>query len=160
MVLSVRSYQPGDAAPLGQVFYQSVREGARHRYSDAQVQAWGRDAPRGEAWAARLEAVDTIVAVYGDDVVGFMTLDDAGYVDLAFVVPKAMGTGVSDALYAVLEGRARAAGTRSLTTQASLMAEPFFARHGWQVTKRQKVEIRGVFLDNAWMEKRLQRLVA
>lgn len=160
MMLSVRSYQPGDAEALGQVFYQSVRAGARHRYSEAQVQAWCPEAPCGEAWTARLEAVDTIVAMEGDERTGFMTLDDTGYVDLAFVLPEAMGRGVSDALYAVLEGRARAAGTRSLSSQASLLAEPFFARHGWQVTKRQTVELRGVVLDNAWMEKRLQRLVA
>lgn len=160
MDVSVRSYQPGDADPLGGVFYRAVREGASRRYSAQQVQAWVPEAPCGEAWQARLEAADTIVALGEDARVGFMTLDDKGYVDLAFVLPEAMGTGVSDAIYAVLEGRARAGGIDRLTTQASLLAEPFFARHGWQVKKRQTVEIRGVVLENAWMEKRLQGLAA
>ncbi len=107
-----------------------------------------------------MSAADTVVAVRGDTPIGFMTLDDKGYLDLAFVVPEAMGVGVSDAIYAVLEGRARANGIEVLSTQASLLAEPFFARHGWTVTRRQEVEIRGVVLKNAWMEKHLRKSAA
>jgi putative acetyltransferase len=94
-----------------------------------------------------------VVAVEGDDRLGFMNIDDRGYLDLAFVVPEQMGRGVSDMLYAVLESRARARGIGKLTSQASLLAEPFFLRHGWQVVRRQDIEINGVVLRNAWMEK-------
>ena len=50
---------------------------------------------------------------------------------------------------------ARSRGVACLSTQASLLAEPFFARHGWEVVRRQEVEMGGVVLENAWMEKRL-----
>ncbi len=155
MRFSVRSYRPEDAEALGQVFYRSVREGAAQRYSECQVAAWSPQAPSGAAWASRLEAADTVVAEQDELPVGFMTVDACGYVDLAFVVPEAMGRGVADAIYAVLEGRARRLGIACLSTQASLLAEPFFARHGWQVSRRQEVEIGGVTLKNAWMEKPL-----
>lgn len=155
--MEVRSYEPGDAAPLGVVFHRAVREGARHRYDDAQVAAWAPKAPEGPAWEARLEGADTVVAIEGADRVGFMNVDARGYLDLAFVVPEHMGQGVADMLYAVLESRARARGTEKLTTQASLLAEPFFARHGWRVVRPQEVEIGGVVLKNAWMEKPLGR---
>ena len=156
MVFAVRSFAAEDADALGSVFYRAVREGAAARYSDDQINAWSPAPPSGEAWQTRLSDADTVVAVQDDAPVGFMTLDDKGYLDLAFVVPEAMGEGVSDAIYAVLEGRARARGIATLSTQASLLAEPFFARFGWQVTRRQEVEIRGVVLKNAWMEKSLQ----
>lgn len=156
MDFSVRSYAAEDAEALGQVFYRAVREGANARYSDEQVVAWSPEPPSGGVWRDRLSAADTVLAEQDNAPLGFMTLDEKGYLDLAFVVPEAMGTGVSDAIYAVLEGRARARGIATLTTQASLLAEPFFARHGWQVTRRQEVEIRGVVLNNAWMEKHLQ----
>ena len=160
MDFSVRTFEIEDAEALGQVFYRSVREGAARRYTAAQVEAWSPSPPAGDVWRARLAAADTVVAVRGDQPLGFMTLDTKGYLDLAFVVPEAMGAGVSDALYAVLEGRARAVGIAVLTTQASLLAEPFFVRHGWKVTRRQEVEMSGVVLKNAWMEKRLQRAAA
>lgn len=155
MKLAVRSFVPDDAEALGEVFYRAVREGAAHRYSAAQVEAWSPKPPSGDAWRARLAEAETVVADSADGPVGFMTLDAKGYLDLAFVVPEAMGAGVSDAIYAVLEGRARSLGIAVLTTQASLLAEPFFARQGWAVTRRQDIEIGGVVLKNAWMEKTL-----
>jgi putative acetyltransferase len=88
--------------------------------------------------------------------VGFMSLDLArGYLDLAFVLPQVMGQGVADALYAVLEARARAEGLARLTTEASALARPFFARNGWALIREQQVERRGVALHNAVMEKTL-----
>ena len=155
MELSVRSYVPEDADALGQVFYRSVREGAVQRYDPAQVEAWSPKVPKGAQWRERLEATDTVVAVSDVGPLGFMNLDERGYLDMAFVLPEAMGKGVAGAIYAVLEGRARVQGIPVLTTQASLLAEPFFERHGWQVTRRQEVEMDGVMLNNAWMEKRL-----
>lgn len=154
--MEVRSFQQADADPLGVVFHRSVREGASHRYDHAQVAAWAPEAPAGPGWEARLSEADTVVAVDGDDRVGFMKLDDNGYLDLAFVLPERMGQGVSDLLYAVLESRARARGIERLTTQASLLAEPFFARHGWHIVRRQEIEMGGVVLKNAWMEKPLR----
>lgn len=153
--MEVRSYQPGDAGPLGQVFHRAVRDGASARYDAAQVAAWSPEAPASPAWAERLSKADTVVAVEGKTPVGFMNVDESGYLDLAFVLPEKMGQGVADMLYAVLESRARARGTPRLTTQASLLAEPFFARQGWTLLRRQEVEINGVVLKNAWMEKPL-----
>lgn len=158
--MEVRSYREGDAEALGEVFHRSVREGAAARYDEAQRAAWSPAPKSGEGWAARLAGGGTVVVLEEDRPVGFMSMDDVGYVDLAFVLPEAMGRGLAATLYAVLEGRARAAGLTRLTTQASLLAEPFFARHGWVVTRRQEVEIGGALLKNAWMEKRLEARAA
>lgn len=158
--MEVRSYREGDAEALGTVFHRAVREGASARYDAAQVAAWSPAPKSGEDWAERLERAGTVVALEDGRPIGFMSLDETGYIDVAFVLPEAMGKGVAATLYAVLEGRARAAGVTQLTTQASLLAEPFFARQGWVVTRRQEVEIGGVTLRNAWMEKRLERAIA
>lgn len=158
--MEVRSYRRGDADGLGEVFHRSVREGARGLYDAEQVSAWSPEVPSGEIWEARLRESETVVATECGVPVGFMSLDAAGHLDLAFVLPEVMGRGVADALYAVLEGRARAAGLVRLTTEASLLAEPFFVRRGWQVVRRQEVERGGVTLKNAQMEKRLEAQAA
>ncbi len=153
--MEVRSFRTNDAEALGAVFHAAVRQGASRRYDAAQLAAWSPDAPAGAHWAERLATADTVVADDEGRLLGFMAMDGQGYLDLAFVLPEVMGAGVSDLLYAVLESRARARGTACLTTQASLLAEPFFARHGWELVRRQEVEINGVVLKNAWMEKPL-----
>lgn len=151
--MEVRSYREEDADALGEVFHRAVREGAAARYDEAQVAAWSPAAPAGRDWAERLSDADTVVATEAGAPVGFMSVGANGYLDLAFVLPEAMGRGVSDALYAVLEGRARAAGLCHLTTEASLLAEPFLTRHGWMIVARQEVERDGITLKNARMEK-------
>lgn len=153
--MEVRSFCPDDAEELAQIFHDAVHRGARARYKEAQVAAWSPDVPNGLRWIERLGGADTVVAADRDRLLGFMSMDAGGYLDLAFVRPEVMGLGISDLLYAVLEGRARAQGRLNLSTQASLLAEPFFARHGWQIVRRQEVEIGGVLLNNAWMEKQL-----
>jgi putative acetyltransferase len=57
------------------------------------------------------------------------------------------------ALYAVIEGRARAMGLGRLQTEASRVAEPFFRARGWVVLHRQVVKRRFIGLPNALMEK-------
>lgn len=159
--LTVRSYAEGDAVPLGLVFHRAVTEGAALRYGAAERRAWSPEPPATRRWTERLAAAETVVAEVGGERVGFMSLDmQTGYLDLAFVLPEVMGKGVADALYAVLESRARAAGLDRIETEASLFAEPFFLRHGWRLVARQEVRRLGVLLKNARMEKRLAREAA
>lgn len=158
MDLTIRSYAEGDARPLAEIFHRAVHEGAASRYTARERAAWSPRIPDTRSWENRLAEAETLVAVTPDGPVGFMSLDLASaYLDLAFVLPEAMGKGVAAALYAVLEGRARALGLSRLETEASHLAEPFFARQGWRLVRRQEVERLGVRLSNALMEKTLTR---
>lgn len=82
-----------------------------------------------------------------------MTIDAGGYIDLAFVLPTAAGTGVGRQLYQAIEQKAAALGADVLTTQASKAARPFFEAHGWSVVAEQTVERSGVCLTNYRMRK-------
>ena len=156
MDLVIRSYVPDDAPELAKVFHRAVHEGAATKYSLDERHAWSPDLPTGPKWHDRLAGAETVVAEMDRRPVGFMTLDvPRAYLDLAFVVPEVMGQGVAGAVYAVLEGRARVAGLTRMTTEASLLAEPFFERQGWRLVARQKVDRLGVQLSNAVMEKSL-----
>lgn len=156
MDVTVRSYAPGDAKPLGVVFHRSVHEGAASRYSPEERAAWSPEIPDTRSWDLRLRDAETVVAEVSGKAVGFMSLNMArGYLDLAFVLPEVMGKGVAESLYAVLESRSRARGLTRLSTEASLLAEPFFLRRGWRLVRRQRIERLGVMLPNALMEKDL-----
>ncbi len=157
----IRSYRVADAIGLAALYHRAVRDGAAAKYNDVQRAAWSPEAPTGADWRARVEEACTIVAERGGVLLGFMTLDiETGYLDFAYVAPEVMGQGVASSLYAVIEGRARVKGHRRLETEASLLAEPFFRRHGWRVLRRQEVERHGVRIPNAVMEKRLVRRFA
>ena len=159
--LIIRQYRPADAIGLASLFHRAVQEGTVTHYTEAQRQAWCDRPPTSPGWRARVEEACTIVAEKDGRHLGFMTMDlSSGYLDFAYVAPEVMGQGVASALYAVIEGRARVEGHAMIETEASLLAEPFFRRHGWRVIKRQEVERAGVKIPNAAMQKRLIRRFA
>lgn len=156
--LIIRPCRVTDAPGLAELYHRAVHEGTGRHYDARQRQAWSPAPPTDEGWRRRLVEAQTIVAEREGRLLGFMTLDtESGWIDFAYVAPEAMGQGVAETLYAVLEGRARAAGLMRLETEASLLAERFFARRGWQVVARQEVERAGVRLPNAVMLKDLVR---
>ena len=156
--LIIRPCRVTDAPELAELYHRAVREGAAGHYDADQRAAWSPAPPTGEEWRRRLIEAQTVVAERAGRLLGFMTLDaQTGWIDFAYVAPEAMGRGVAETLYAVIEGRARAAGLTRLETEASLLAERFFTRRGWHVVTRQEVERHGQRLPNALMAKSLAR---
>lgn len=143
----IRRADPADLPRLAEVFWRGVREGAAPRYSEAQRRAWLPERPAPEAFAARLADQTVWVAEEAGRLTGFVTLRGDGWLDLAYVLPEARGTGTADALLAMLENHAAAAGLPRLTTRASAMARPFFARHGWDVSAPAPQTRGGVVLE-------------
>jgi putative acetyltransferase len=151
----IRPYRDADARATGAVFERAVRVTAAAHYTPEQLAAWVPDDPAGavlDDWAARRAAVTTWVAVIDDSVVGFTDLDvETGYLDMLFVDPDAGRRGVGSALIRQVLDQARAVGLREVTVQASRTAQPVFERHGFVVVREQRVERRGVLIENAVM---------
>ncbi len=152
--LLIRPYRAEDAAHLAKVFHRAVRRSTGAHYSLVQRMAWSPRPGDGTDWHARLSEIETVVAESPSGPVGFMALNvEDSFVDFAYVDPSVRGQGVGAALYAVIEGRARAIGLSGLQTEASRVAEPFFRARGWVVLHRQVVKRRFIGLPNALMEK-------
>ncbi|MEO0401590.1 MAG: GNAT family N-acetyltransferase [Pseudomonadota bacterium] len=151
---TVRRMKAEEADTLGALMFDAIHHGVSH-YTSAQRMAWLHVSPRGQQWATRLAAQDVWVGVGEDDLLGFVTLDSAGYIDLAYVGAAAQGRGVFAQIYAVVERTARARALPRLRTHASLMAQPAFAAQGFHVTQHETVERAGQYLERAEMEKHL-----
>lgn len=175
----VRPYRPADAAATMAVFRDAIAHLAAADYSAEQIAVWAGHTGTIEQWNARRTAAHTWVAVDrgaadgdlrrdcdGDctgsgAVVGFIDVDDSGYIDMLFVAPHCARQGVATALLGAVERFTAARGTgdgaedgtgydagrgirRSaegctgdgigeLRVHASITARPFFERHGFRV---------------------------
>ena len=157
-MIRVRGFRRDDAAALEHDFLRAVREGAAGAYSELEREAWA-NAPHSAAyWCDRLGAEITLVAERGSVISGFMTLCRDATLDMAFVLPEAMGTGVANALHDRVIVEAQALGMTRLTTEASHLARRFFLKQGWRELGAQKIELSGLLLTNFAMEKRLAHL--
>ncbi len=85
-----------------------------------------------------------------------MTVDSSGYIDLAYILPKARGQGLFAALLQQIETRVQHSAITQLTTHASLMAQPAFARNNFAVVRHETVMRDGQTLHRAEMSKLIQ----
>ena len=157
MQVTVRTYEPRDAAGVADVFYRSVRVVARSDYTDDQVKAWVPGPLNVEQGHLR-SSDGRLVLVATDEqdgVVAFIDLEPDGHIDRLFCAPEAAGRGVASRLYDALEAAAREQGIGRLFTEASELARRFFERKGFAVLERQDKILRGVPIQNYRMAKTL-----
>lgn len=153
--LTLRRFRKTDALATFNVFYDAVHHGTGAHYSDRDRAAWAASDQPSDGWADRMNTQITHVAETEGRIIGFMSLRDDGYLDMAFVLPHVMGTGVSDRLYEAQESAALSLKLTTLTTDASHLARPFFLRHGWTVLASQTSRTNGHDIENFAMQKLL-----
>ncbi len=159
MTPTLRAYGPADCAACWALYHRAVQIGARGHYDQAQRDAWSPRVPAPTlARCRRLAEAHTLVALAGDEIVGFMSLTPAGHLDMAFVAPDRMGRGVAGALHDQLLQDARLRKLRRLTTDASLLAHRFLKRRGWREIAAETIERNGVALPRLRMDLTLETI--
>ena len=156
MTLRLRRFRPEDARTCRRLMHWSIRAGAM-LYTEAQRAAWSPSAAPDAGWCDRPAGQVTLIAEEAADdpgrPVGFGAMRDDGYLDLLFVAPDRMGTGVASAIHdALLEAVAPLRPAR-LTARASLHARPFLAARGWRLLGPADQDRRGERLTAFEMER-------
>ena len=156
MLITTRPLALEDGDTAADIFFDAVHNGTADVYSSEQRKAWGGSAPNPAGWEHKFKDTGGFAADINGSMVGFMTLDADGYIDLAFVRSDMSGRGIGQSLYKLIEGQAVEDGIKRLTTEASKKAKPFFLRLGWQVDQEQVVIKKGTSLTNFKMSKTLE----
>ena len=152
--IRLRPASPDDYDTLGDLMFDAIHNGPT-QYTKAQSEAWAPAPRAGSEWATRLAGKDIILAVRGDSILGFMSIEPGGYIDFAYIRPEAQGTGLFRTLFNEILSRAKTAAETELSTHASLMAQPAFAAMGFDVDHHETVEVNGESLSRARMTKSL-----
>jgi putative acetyltransferase len=141
-----------DYDELADVMFDAVRNGPSD-YSEAQREKWVPHRRSGNDWQARLDRQVVAVARDGSGVAGFMSLDAGGYIDFAYIRPRAQRSGLFRLLFDRIERHSLDRGDERLWVHASLRAQPAFRAVGFRVVEHQTVDIGGLSFERAEMEK-------
>lgn len=152
----LRAYQPEDLPAVVALFQASVSQLTTEHYDAAQRQAWSPEVADLQAWQTRFASIELLIAEDGYAIAGFIGFSLDGHIDLLFTAPGYARQGVASALYAAAEQRLRTAGVRKLHTEASLVAQAFFAGQGFSVQQAQTVTRGAVILPRMLMGKILE----
>ena len=155
MKFAIREAHDEDYAAIGQLFFETVHSVNLRDYTPQQVAAWAPAMGSGDEWRKRLAGQVVLVAVEGAMVVGFVSIERDGHVDLLYVHKDRQRQGVGSALL----GRAIELAVQwklpSVHTEASITARGLFERHGFEVVQPEDVIRHGVTLRRYRMLRRL-----
>ncbi len=151
----LRPYDPTDLAAVAGLFTSAVHALTGAHYDAAQREAWAPRPPDLAAWRTRLEPLDVLVAQDDEGLAGFVATAPAGRLELLFVAPHRARRGVATRLYVAAEAALAVQGARTITTEASDAARPFFERQGFLPVEDQTVTRAGVHLHRTAMRKDL-----
>jgi putative acetyltransferase len=104
MALAIRPYRADDGQETAALFHETVRDAPGANYDKAQRAAWSQSSPKLGPWHTRLAEATTLVAEDENGIAGFMSLENVGHIDLAFVRTDRIGQGIARALYLALWG--------------------------------------------------------
>lgn len=149
----IRRATSDDALAIATLYHDTVKKINSRDYSPAQIEAWAGETPDKEKWRARQANRTTFVDEHNGTIRGFAELEDNGHIDAVYVHVDCQGEGIASALLAELEKEAVARGVSCLSTEASITAQPFFAKHGFETIASQDVEYRGQIFRNYRMRK-------
>lgn len=120
-------------------------------YSSKEVTAWVSSINHPKRWTKRIQEDFFLLVEENNKIIGFASLKNSSYVDLLFVHPSHRRKGIAAKLLAKLEEERNI--SEPLETHASLISQAFFAKHGYEFIRANKVDVFGVEMENFLMRK-------
>lgn len=153
----IQRYKPEDAQALASIYYNTIHQINIQHYTEEQVNVW---APKswlngGNRWSERFEKTKPLVAVIGEEVVGFVEFEPNGHIDCFYTHHQYIGKGIGSALMNTVFEIAKENGIKRIFVEVSITAKPFFEKQGFITIKEQQVDLRGTMFTNYQMEKHL-----
>ncbi len=155
--MRIRPFQNNDAPALAALFHDAVHRIAARDYNPAQLAAWSSAPPDPARYVANAADGRLFLIAVDDDgaPLAYADLEADGHIDHLYCRPDAAGTGVTVALYDLIEAAARDRALTLLFVEASEPARRFFERRGFVVDHRRDFMIGEVAIHNYRMIKQL-----
>ena len=148
----LRNFQPSDGVPLLELFRDTVHRVNCRDYTPSQLAAWAPIDYPSDPWCARFEGRVAFVAEIDAVLVGFVDMTPSGHLDRLFVSADYQRKGIGRHLVEAIIESANALHLKTITTEASITAKPFFLSQGFVVVTEQTVACRTENLTNFKMQ--------
>ena len=142
-----------DLDQITQLFRETVLHINSKDYSDKQVETWASRSENLNKWRDRIRHQYFVIAVEGQDILGFASVTNEGYLDTIFVHKDHQGEGIGTKLLDKVLSFVEEKGKSEVFTEASLTARPFLEKHGFRTNRPQQKVRDGVVFVNFGMIK-------
>ena len=144
-----------DLPAMQSLFVETVTHVCSKDYTPDQIKVWTASIENTQRWADVIGQQYVQIAWIDGKMAGFGSLDNGNYIDFMYVHKDYQGQGVANAIYTVLEQEAIRQGSKSITSDVSFTAKPFFEKKGFAALQKQTFVKQRVEISNFKMEKAL-----
>lgn len=145
--MQIREATLSDITAITTVFRDTVLQASTKFYSEKQINVWGNEADDLPTWENRINDFYFIVAEIEQEIVGFAYLKKGYYLDGLFVSKNFQRKGVATRLLSVIESQVIDNEFEVIKSDVYKTALPFFENRYFEVIKKQKTPIKGVFFE-------------
>lgn len=153
--MKVRRFQPTDSAELAKLFFDTIHAVNSKDYNQLQLNAWAPENRDLRQWQKSFNNKHAYVIEVDSIIAGFGEIEDDGHIDRFYISSKFIAKGLGRILYKELEIYGKSKRMDYLYVEASITAQPFFKKMGFETIKQQVVTLRGVEFINYSMKKDL-----
>ncbi|MEN2489170.1 GNAT family N-acetyltransferase [Flavobacterium sp. B11] len=153
--MDIRKATISDLTEMQQLYIETIQSVCKNDYNTAQIEAWISGVKNTERWTAVIETQFVLLAIIKNKIAGFGTLKDGNYIDFFYIHKDFQRQGIADKMLNELETEARKHHSKTITSDISITAKPFFEKKGFVAKAAQKNIRLGVELINFKMEKEL-----
>ena len=151
-MISIRPAADSDIDSIIELFENTVRHINSKDYSENQIEAWA-SAKDKTIWAKKVNDQYFFVAEIFDEIVGFSSIEENGYLDFMYVHKDFQNKGIASTLLSQILVQATKSGIKRIFSSISVTAKPFFLANGFQVYDTEHKSLNGIAFTNSLMEK-------
>ena len=154
---SFRKATLADIQEIKDLFANTVLTVNRKDYTEEETTDWAACGERPGHWEGLIDGLHFIVAVNaGGRITGFAAIRRDGYLHSMFVHKDYQRQGIATQLLRIMEDYAVANGLKTITSEVSITAWPFFERHGYDVLAEQQAQANKLRMTNYKMAKTIR----
>jgi len=150
--MDIRPYQASDLEAMYHLFYETVHRINQKDYSKDQLDAWAPKNFDRAKWEKRFSNLKAYVACDEDECVGFISMNDQGYLDHFYLHHAYQGHLVASRLFKKILVYAKTLGVRKITSDVSKSALPIAKKVGFKLIKKQTIVKEAIKIENFKVE--------
>jgi putative acetyltransferase len=151
--IKIRTALVSDIDTITNLFKETIIAINAKDYGPEQVKVWSACADKKENWTNKIEEQYFLIAEIENAAAGFGSITKTGYLDFMYVHKDFQGMGIAKTLLQALEKFAEQNEIKTIISDVSITAKPFFENKGYTVIAEQKRILEGIELINYKMEK-------
>ena len=144
-----------DLKEMQELYIETIKHVCKNDYNPAQIEAWISGVNNTDRWLEVINTQFVLLAITENKIAGFGTLKNSNYIDFFYIHKDFQRQGIADRILTELEIEAKKHHSKTITSDISITAKPFFEKKGFVVKAEQRNIRLGVELVNYKMEKYL-----